>query len=500
MKNQLNEGELFVNRVKLLMGYNMSKTLNENTQSIFEQIPENRYTSPETQSILDKGEKQQLQQQAQDELKKYPNWCKYPDKAVGIPKNPEGVEGDEAILVDPKTGTRFCHYPSPSNQKSGEITSVPIPENSEIVFWGIPDISRFADSLIKKYPKENKELIISNLSSILPIGTVQGFYIGETYYSGYITKPSNSSLWKFGYYRNSETKTPYTPPKWVDVRNDYQKFIDDFGFYIQLGLAAVTLFAGLFTMGTTWGVSNLLLLEIALELGVGVPIAARDFEKGRNIAGAFSIIFAYLPFMKAEKYFRGISDDVFEILSKKIGESGLNQGSKVSDFVKFYNKLSVEEQKLMTQMLRQDNFTRDEMLTKIAKGLEKEYIPKIKEMVKTIVKQKPGMFYDLKTFDKLWALDLRRNGVALAGFGLLEIFLGDKWNEEEKNKLKNIYIHIPDSLKKEFTLNLIESGEKANSVISHVEDKINHEYVNEITSDSIEDSFKEVNAPYKKLN
>ena len=130
----------------------------------------------------------------------------------------------------------------------------------------------------------------------------------------------------------------------------------------------------------------------------------------------------------------------------------------------------------------------------------KLYIPQIKQLVKTISKQKPGMFYDLKAFDKLWALDLRRNGIALAGFGLLEIFLGDKLNETEKNKLKNIYIHIPDSLKKEFTLNLLGGGEKANTVINHVEGKINHEYINEITSDTLQDDFKEVNAPYKKIN
>lgn len=497
MNNQLNEGELLVNRVKLLMGYDMSKTLNENTQHIFEQ-PDSRFDTQTTKDILKKGEEQLKQRQSQEESEKYPNFCSYPDKTVQYPKNPDGAEGEDAILYDKETNIRFCYY------LAGKNYGVPIPENSKIDFWDFQGISDFVNYLVKKYPKKyndnQKEILISNLSSILPPNSVRGFYVGKDYYNSYISRKTNETLFKFKGFRNIETKKPYEEPKWVDPRNDYQRFIDDFGIYIQLGTAAVTLFAGFFTMGTTWGVSNLLLLEIALELGVGIPIAARDFEKGNNIAGAFSIIFAYLPFMKAEKYFRGISDDVFETLSKKIGESGLNQGSKVSDFVKFYNKLSVEEQKLMTQMLKQDSFTRDEMLTKIVKGLEKEYIPQIKQMVKTISKQKPGMFYDLKTFDKLWALDLRRNGIALAGFGLLEIFLGDKLNETEKNKLKNIYIHIPDSLKKEFTFNLLGSGEKANSVINHVEDKINHEYINEITSDTLEDDFKEVNAPYKKIN
>ena len=51
MRNQLKEGELLVNRVKLLMGYDMSKTLNENTQHIFEQ-PDSKFMSPEEREIL----------------------------------------------------------------------------------------------------------------------------------------------------------------------------------------------------------------------------------------------------------------------------------------------------------------------------------------------------------------------------------------------------------------------------------------------------------------
>ena len=219
MDNKLNESELLVNRVKLLMGYDMSKTLNENTQYIFEQ-PDSRFMSPEEREILARGEEQLKQRQAQKESEKYPNWCRYPDKALGIPKNDVGVEGEDAILIDKKTGKRFCYYPSPSNQKMGDISSIPIPEDSPIAFWDVEGISDTVNKFSKDYPKDDKKLLISNLTKVLPIGTVRQFVVGEENYLGYLSKTEGDVLWRFGYYRNFKTKKPYTPPEWVDNRSD----------------------------------------------------------------------------------------------------------------------------------------------------------------------------------------------------------------------------------------------------------------------------------------
>jgi len=457
MKNQLNEGELLVNRVKLLMGYNMSKTLNENSQYIFEQ-PDSKFDTPGNKEMQRKAEQEILNQrhikQAEEEAKQYPNWCRYPDKTVQYPKNPDGAEGEDSIIYDEDTGLRMCYY------LAGKNYGVPIPENSKIDFWNIQGISDFVDQLIKKYPEKyknfEKEILISNLSSTLPPDSVRGFYVGSLYFTSYITRKQNGSNWTFGGFRDSKTKKPYEEPKWKDPRSEYGKFIDKFGIWIQLGVAALTLFAGFFTMGTTWGVSTTLLIEIALEIGVAVPIGMREFQKGKNVSGVFSFIFGALPFLKLTKYFRGVSDEVFESLSIRLADSGLSESSKVSDFVKFYNKLSPEEQKLMSQMLDQDNYTRAEMLNKIKIGIPKQLELSIKNMAK-VIKNRPGMLYDLKFYDKIWALDLMRNVDAIVGMLTLEILLGDKLNDEEKNKLESIYIHIPDSLKKELTYNLVNN-------------------------------------------
>jgi hypothetical protein len=207
MKNQLNEGELLVNRVKLLMGYDMSKTLNENSQYIFEQ-PDSKFDTPGNKEMQRKAEQEILNQrrikQAEEEAKQYPNWCRYPDKTVQYPKNPDGAEGEDAIIYDEDTGLRMCYY------LAGKNYGVPIPENSKIDFWNIQGISDFVDQLIKKYPEKyknfEKEVLISNLSSILPPDSVRGFYVGSLYFTSYITRKQNGSNWTFGGFRDSKTK------------------------------------------------------------------------------------------------------------------------------------------------------------------------------------------------------------------------------------------------------------------------------------------------------
>jgi hypothetical protein len=492
MDNKLNEGEVLVNRVKLLMGYDMSKTLNENTQNIFEQ-PESRGLSPEQ---IQYQYRQKQEEQRKEELKKYPNWCKYPDKALGIPKNPEGAEGEDAILIDKKTGKRFCFYPSPSNKKNGEIQSIPIPEDSEIIWQDVPYISDFADYLSNKYPKEDKELIITNLSKILPIGTVKGFWVGETYYTLYITRESGSQFWKFSYYRDSKTKKEYETPKWVDKRSDYQRFVDDYGFAIQIAAALGTAIAGMLTGGAAW----VLYAEIALEAGLGAAVGFRELEKGENVSAALSFITGALPMLKLSKMFRGIPEGVFTELSKKLSKAGLTKSSNVDDYVKFYNSLSESEQMVMSKLLSQDEVTRNlllkELKTTVSEGLPKIIIKELENMVKS----KPELLKSISFFNKLWARELSTNAFFILLGILVNAAWGDVLNSEDLEKLKGVYINIPEELQKEIAFNLLSNDAEVlkklpqtksfNSIKTFTKldkkSKAWGEYVNTVMKDSIQ--------------
>ena len=492
MGNKLNEAELLVNRVKLLMGYDMSKTLNENTQNIFEQ-PESRGLPPEQ---IQYQYRQKQEEKRKEELKKYPNWCKYPDKALGIPKNPEGAEGEDAILIDKKTGKRFCYYPSPSNQKMGDISSIPIPEDSEIIWQDVPYISDFADYLSNKYPKEDKELIITNLSKILPIGTVKGFWVGETYYTLYITRESGSQFWKFSYYRDSKTKKEYETPKWVDKRSDYQRFVDDYGFAIQIAAALGTAIAGMLTGGAAW----VLYAEIALEAGLGAAVGFRELEKGENVSAALSFITGALPMLKLSKMFRGIPEGVFTELSKKLSKAGLTKSSNVDDYVKFYNSLSESEQMVMSKLLSQDEVTRNlllkELKTTVSEGLPKIIIKELENMVKS----KPELLKSISFFNKLWARELSTNAFFIFLGILVNAAWGDVLNSEDLEKLKGVYINIPEELQKEIAFNLLSNDAEVlkklpqtksfNSIKTFTKldkkSKAWGEYVNTVMKDSIQ--------------
>lgn len=477
MENQLNEGKLLVNRVKLLMGYDMSKTLNENTQNILEQ-PDSRFDTQDTKDILRQGQKeldqQKAAQDAKERAKQYPNWCKYPDKAVAYPNNPDDAEGEDAILKDPITGIRFCYYPVPSSTKPGEIESLPIPEDSEIFWWDIPGISDWADQIIKKYPKlyntkDDKEKLIQNLSKILPLGTVRQFKEGRLTYNNYITLNSGIKYWKFTYFRESQTKQPYPLPKWNDPRNDWQKFVDQHFMLLQLGTLAASIVGGFFSFGTTWGISTTLLIEIILELGVGSVVAWRDFEKGNNVAGASSILFAALPLLKTSRWFKGINPKAFEEVSEQLLKSGLNKTSTVEDYVKFYNGLSEEGKTLMSQMLKTDKYTQEVMWQGIKSEFEADFPKLFKKGLSKYLEKNPGVLKDLKFFEKLWVRELMVASDGIFGTMTIEALFGKYLNNPEKEALWKVSQYMPPTLQKEFVYNLLLHLDDAGNIVTNVE-------------------------------
>ena len=226
---------------------------------------------------------------------------------------------------------------------------------------------------------------------MLPIGTVRQFYADKEDYISYLSRTEGTNLWRFGYYRDFKTKKPYTPPEWVDERGDWDRFIDKWGFKLQIAAALATLVAGFFTFGATWGISDLLWIEIFIEAGIGGAVAWREYEKGNNVAGTFSIVTAMLPMLKVSKWFRGIDANEFKILSETLANSGLSKTSTVKDYVEFYNGLTPGGKKIMDKLLTNDKITREALWADIKATMDAEIPKMVDKFLPKLIKKNPKL-------------------------------------------------------------------------------------------------------------
>lgn len=375
----------------------------------------------------------------EEEKPKYPDYCRYPKNAALPTKNSAGVSGEDALIKG------FCFYPP----------GIYLPANSEINFWDIETYSYAADKHLEKYD-EDRAYFISNLTEICPIGSVLSFYIGKEKYTTWIEQPRPGSSWKFrGFYSKEPGHRVYEGPKWVDVRNDYQRFVDDYGFAIQITAAIGTAIAGALTGGAAW----VLWAEIILEGGLGIAVGWRELEKGENVSASLSFITGLLPMLKLSKLFRGIPEAEFKELSKSLAEAGFTKTTKIEDYVLYYNKLPETQQKIMSKLLGQDEITRNALLKELKQSMSDELPDLITAELKLMVKTNPEMLKSIPFFEKLWARELTTNTFFIALGILVNTIWGDILNAEDLEKLSGVYSVVPESLKKEMAFNLVSNAE-----------------------------------------
>jgi hypothetical protein len=376
-----------------------------------------------------------------DDKNKYPNYCKYPKNAVLPTKNSVGVSGEEALIKG------FCFYPP----------GIHIPVDSEIRFWDIESISSAVDNHLKKQPnksyRENKDELIRNFSRILPIGSVASFMVGISQYTTWITRPTGSPFWLFkGYYRSGDNK-PYSQPDWVDERNDVERFIDDYGIAIQIAAAVASIAAGFFTGGAAW----VIWLEIFLEGVTGIAVGIRDLQKGENVSAALSFITGFLPMLKVSKLFRGIPESEFIELSKNLAGAKL---TNVDDYVKFYNKLESESQKMiMSKLLKQDDITRNLLLKELKTSMTGELPELAIKGFKNMAEANPKLLKSIPFFERLWVRELTTNAYFLLLAISVNVISGEILNAKDLEKLKGFYSVVPDDLKKEMAFNFLSNAE-----------------------------------------
>jgi hypothetical protein len=483
MNDKLDQGKKSLEKIKLFMNYSLKKTLSEN---ILEQ--ENFMTNSD---LMLQDREKELSAEKEKNKTAWKKRCRYPDKAMLPPKNKAGVEGKDALIDG------FCYYPAPS--KNG-VSGIYIPEDSEINWWTIEKINYAVDQHLKENPKENRKDSIRNFSQILPLGTVSSFKVKENRYVSWVTFDKATGLWEFKYFYNKLTNMPYQQPEWVDKREPYQKFIDEYGTAIQITAALATAAAGFLSGGAAW----VLWAEIVLEGGLGVAVGIRDVQKGENVGAALSFITGVLPMLKLSKTFTGIPKKEFAELSEELANAGLTKSSDVSKYVEFYNGLSPTKQKIMSKLLKQDDNFKGQLL----KSLGDELPDIANASFKKMIKENPELLKKIPFFERLWVRELETNALFIVILTLINVVYGDVLNAKDKERLDGVYSKIPESLKKEMAFNLLANGDKAKEILETDSFKSIEKIVNtkeigtniaEWVNTKLKDSITQVGRTYVEL-
>jgi hypothetical protein len=290
---------------------------------------------------------------------------------------------------------------------------------------------------------------------------------------------------------------PYQQPEWVDKREPYQKFIDEYGTAIQITAALATAAAGFLTGGAAW----VLWAEIVLEGGLGVAVGIRDVQKGENVGAALSFITGVLPMLKLSKTFTGIPKKEFAELSEELANAGLTKSSDVSKYVEFYNGLSPTKKEIMSKLLKQDDNFKGQLL----KSLGDELPDIANASFKKMIKENPELLKKIPFFERLWVRELGTNALFDVILTIIDSVYGDVLNAKDKEKLDGVYSKVPESLKKEMAFNLLANGDKAKEILEtdSFKEMINVEEMGESAAKwyntKLKDSVTQVGRPYVEL-
>lgn len=487
MKNILNE-EL-IKQIRL-MNFDRSKTL-------LEQDPE---LEKGIQSKINSNDKNYGDvidcKNPEDFRNSYPYCCRYKDLA----KYTNFSDENEFPFKD---GVGWCFYRDArqldmyipmdaeltfSNEKFfdsfTEKMTIYLNENTNLFYqtlWNSVDFKRINQSLESNYPDFNvrKNIALRNylrrrIEELFPKGSIIRFDINEGSYvfNSYVSVESITSDLMFDWYYDLQGKQ-YEQPKTVDTRTDYQKFIDDWGMWVQLGaLLAASIFVPAFA--PVWG----LYLELGLELGTGLVLAQRDFEKGDNVMGVINILTGGISSLKLIPAFRNINPATAKRLAGYIESSKLNtklisskgvatlpprDKAMYVNFIKNLAKKDPEAAQVLNKLTHYDPYTESLIKNELPKSIQKEVL----DNIKNTVKNKPSLLGDIKFWDRLWVLDLKRQfGFMGVGLALDYSPLGKILNNEEKQKYKWVYENIPDYAKKIYDFNAANNPEIQKEIIN----------------------------------
>ena len=336
MENK-NNNEI-VDRIKLLMGYKLSMTLNENTQNIFEQ-PDSRFMSPEEREILARGLEKLKQQKLEKE------------------KEEPGKAKQEYIWPIP--GYTTYYTPTPHSAKGGtSYMYFPLGIEESIELWKFVTPDDFPE--IKKLEKGDfwwKKATAQHFNTILPMGTVRNFKIdGIQYLTSLTATEETNGYWVFNGYKDNNNKF-YESPDPENYKDEWDKFLDKYKDAFQIiASILVAIIIEVATAGTGTALAAKLLLEVVAELAINIPVSMYERKMGDDVGANLSLLFSLLPFIDTKLLWRGkgiagVRKPVAVKIAKELLDSGITDSKGLA---KFYDGLDTDAEKyLFSQVLQQ---------------------------------------------------------------------------------------------------------------------------------------------------
>ena len=462
MRNDILNEELI--RQMILMGFDRSKTLLEQKPDKFMPGQPDNPMNIENSYEVDCKDKE-------DFIDTYPNCCKYKEISILPPEGKEWINFNE----EKKLGYCYVNTKIPgvglnvsnddtltfASQKTQQemvekLVAYYVADDFKMYRQQIGDIFTVSETF-KQIEKSNQEdsedvkidILTEYFSKLVgtyfPINSVVRIETKEgNGYSASLVFDDTNNEFRFDYWYDQDGQ-PYKQASWQDNRNQYQKFIDDYGVAVQLG---VLIGASILTIATE-GATAALVFEVAAELGIGAAIAHRDFEKGDNIMGWVNLLAGGVSALKFMKYFRGISKADLDATVNALKNSGLPPNASKEQVMSYLKNIKDPKiTNVINKASTMDDYTMNALKTDLAQDMSATNV--LKEM-KEIIKADPKNLGNVKFFERLWVLDLKRQfGFMFAGIALNMSPLSDLLNNVEKQKHQWILQNLPENQAKIF--------------------------------------------------
>jgi hypothetical protein len=519
MKELLNEELL---RQIRLMNFDRSKTLLEQGETPLPYNP----SKPIRPSNLNLGNRYEgeIDCATQDGFKdNYPSCCKYKEIAVDPP------QGSEFIPYDEKKNVGYCYY------KDGRGYWITVPNDATLLLSNTKVRTNMVLALIEKFKKIDPGTTdfwsnLTKLNFLIQTKMNEGMsyldareeslpeYLGEvmakqfpdesivkiTLSSSRDYSPSLKEIMGdliFEAYYDPEGNT-YEMVKFEDIRTGYEKFVDEWGTIVTIGLAIITMVVTAGQAAPFWAIYT----AYALEGAAGLALAYREWERGEKIQAFFTVLFTALPYLQLSGAFRGATKELCDRALLALKNSGLSEASTEVDYIKFLTKINEsdpEVAKLIKQAVEMDELTRATLQKQLPDVYQRLAFREMKEALS----KSPDLIKSIKFWKSYVGKTLKYTGGLMVVNFFASILLGRYLDDEEKQKLSKLQTIIPEKHQEEFYFNIANNPDlidelyknKKIQLVERAKGKINEDKIIELCKLGQKEALTQNNREYVSL-